>query len=176
MAQSKLNVSIPPILSICYHSFLSVLLPSDPESLDQALTAAGSPVRLLPSRVKDAEFEALLTESRELIASPSFSLALDASLETSFRIFFEYLEREVFDSTGRRATQPLRLVDILPGMSRWSHVAINALPNELIDVSLSSPFPYLPSLTYDQQTISSGAEIFGFSAQIFSSFEGNFEW
>jgi len=133
----------------------STLLPSDPESLDQTLVSAGSPTRLLPSRIKDPEFDALIAESRQLISSPSFSQAFDASLETSFDLFFGYLEREIFDSANRSSAQHLRLVDILPGMARWSHIATNALPNELVD------------------SISSRPEMTGFSAEIYSSFEEN---
>lgn len=28
----------------------------------------------------------------------------------------------------------LRLAALLPGLARWSHLAINGLPNELVDV------------------------------------------
>jgi len=136
-------------------NFLSAALPSDLESFDQTLSAAGSPARLLPSRTKDEEFDALISETRQLISSPSFSRAFDASLETSFNLFFGYLEKEVFDSTNRSSTQPLRLVDILPGMARWTHIAINSLPNELVD------------------SISSRPELNGFSAEIYSSFESS---
>lgn len=119
-------------------SLASALLPPDAESLDQTLLSAGSPAHLLPSKCHDEELNTLFSESCEIIRSPAFTKAFDAAIESSFNAFFEYLEKEVFDSTTREQGQSLRLVDVLPGMARWSHVAVNSLPNGLVDVSSQS--------------------------------------
>jgi hypothetical protein len=43
------------------------------------------------------------------------------------------------DLTGEEETKEeikIRLAGLLPGLARWSQLALNAVPNELVDVSL----------------------------------------
>lgn len=46
------------------------------------------------------------------------------------------------DSTGREKDvlemEVPRLASLLPGLARWSHLAVNTVPNELVDVRLVS--------------------------------------
>jgi len=131
----------------------SAILPPDTESLDQTLLSAGTPIRLIPSKYHDEELDTLFSEACKIIQSPSFTKAFEAAIESSFDVFFEYLEKEVFDSSRREQGHSPRLVDVLPGMARWNHIAISRLPNELVD------------------RIGGLRELSDFSACIFSSFE-----
>lgn len=49
-------------------------------------------------------------------------------------------EEAVYGLGGKESK--VGLVNILPGLTRWSYLALNGLPNELVDVSLIvSPRP-----------------------------------
>lgn len=134
----------------------SILFPPDSDSLDQTLSSGGTPHHLLPANRPDKDFESLVSESRQLILTPSFEAVFEASLETSFSLFFSFLEKEVFgvNATTGEPGKALRLVDVLPGMARWSRIAISGIPNELID------------------SVSGRKELTEFSALIYSSYEG----
>lgn len=56
-------------------------------------------------------------------------------------MLFEGLERNVFvdTATAEDGTTPveevrIRLAGLLPGLARWSSLALNGLPNEMVDV------------------------------------------
>ena len=65
-------------------------------------------------------------------------LCLDRATET----LFDGLHQNVFVESGRRVDETgqelrLRLAGLLPGLARWSHLALNGLPNELVDVGVT---------------------------------------
>ena len=62
--------------------------------MDQTLSSAGSPPDLLPSVRPDKTFESLVSESRQLILSTPFEEAFEAAFDTSFGLFFSFLEKE----------------------------------------------------------------------------------
>lgn len=67
---------------------------------------------------------------------------LEVCLDRATGVLFDGLERNVFvDSTGEGASGPdvlLRLAGMLPGLARWSRLALHGLPNELVEVSAFS--------------------------------------
>jgi len=58
-------------------------------------------------------------------------------------VLFEGLEKNVFvdTATAEDRTTPeevrIRLAGLLPGLARWSSLALNGLPNEMVDVCCS---------------------------------------
>jgi peroxin-3 len=99
----------------------------------------------------DPTFTSLLDETRSLITSSDFELVLEIALDRATDVLFDGLQKNVFvDSTSpvdESGQEPLklRLAGLLPGLARWSHLALNGLPNELVDVRdfFSIVFPSL---------------------------------
>jgi peroxin-3 len=84
----------------------------------------------------DAPFLALLDETRRILGSPDFARVLEVSLDQATAILFEGLEKNVFrtGSGGEGGEERIRLAGLLPGLARWSQLALEGLPNELVDV------------------------------------------
>ncbi|KAG6808955.1 hypothetical protein H0H92_002242, partial [Tricholoma furcatifolium] len=86
---------------------------------------------------QDPAFIALLEETRSIITSSDFACVLESCLDRATEVLFTGLEKSVFVSSepGLPPGEPvrIRLAGLLPGLSRWSHLAMNALPNELVD-------------------------------------------
>ncbi|GLB45164.1 putative peroxin-3 [Lyophyllum shimeji] len=87
---------------------------------------------------QDPAFTALLDETREIIASPDFTRVLEVCLDQATDVLFAGLEKSVFVESSPAlppAGEPvrIRLAGLLPGLARWSRLAMNALPNELVD-------------------------------------------
>ncbi|KAG6865689.1 hypothetical protein C0991_000303 [Blastosporella zonata] len=111
-------------------------------SHSQHLPPHPHPPSILPPfhpRPQDPAFIALLEETREIITSSDFAHVLEACLDRATEVLFTSLEKSVFVSSesGLPPGEPIRirLAGLLPGLSRWSHLAMDALPNELVDVS-----------------------------------------
>lgn len=86
------------------------------------------------------EFIELLNETRSILSSPDFSVVLEVCLDRATDILMEGLKKNVFVEAGSNLDAngeevKLRLAGLLPGLARWSHLALYGLPNELIDVS-----------------------------------------
>ncbi|KAF8068610.1 Peroxin-3 [Lyophyllum atratum] len=89
-----------------------------------------------PYDVQDPAFTALLEETRAIVASSDFTRVLEVCLDHATEVLFEGLERSVFVESGPGLVgEPvrIRLAGLLPGLARWSRLAMNALPNELVD-------------------------------------------
>ncbi|KAG6879096.1 hypothetical protein C0992_005241 [Termitomyces sp. T32_za158] len=86
---------------------------------------------------QDPAFLSLLDETRSIINSSDFARVLESCLDRATEVLFAGLEKSVFVSSEPNLPpgEPvrIRLVGLLPGLSRWSHLALDALPNELID-------------------------------------------
>lgn len=89
----------------------------------------------------DPAYNALLEETRDRLASADYARVLERALDRGTEVLFMGLEKNVFapevldgavdvDSVGAR----VRLAALLPALARWSAVALNGLPNELVDV------------------------------------------
>jgi peroxin-3 len=126
-----------------FASFLSALLPSTPETLHHLLTQGGVSSTNAQHITNQPNFRALLDETRALISSQNFSRVLEAVLDRATEILFVGLDKNIFvkPSNGTMGgggssceEEKMRLAALLPGLARWSHLALNGLPNELIDV------------------------------------------
>lgn len=73
---------------------------------------------------------------RFTIASPAFARVLECCLDRETEVLFDGLNRGVFAEGGGEDGEPekLRLASLLPGLARWSHLALDTVPNELVDV------------------------------------------
>ena len=95
------------------------------------------------------EFHNLLKETRAHLSSGSFQVVLEICLDKATEILFTGLEKNVFGGPSGTWEDPnsalgltqeprVRLAGMLPGLARWCHLALEGLPNELIDVRLTS--------------------------------------
>jgi hypothetical protein len=59
-------------------------------------------------------------------------------MDHATEILFAGLRKNVFvnqdDNLGSAGEARLRLASLLPGLAKWGHLAMNGLPNELVDV------------------------------------------
>jgi len=84
----------------------------------------------------DPEFSALITETRTILSSSDFSRVLEVCLDTATEVLFAGLEKNVFvpnEPAPGDDVHRIRLASLLPGLARWSQLALNGLPNELVD-------------------------------------------
>ncbi|TDL27835.1 hypothetical protein BD410DRAFT_781743 [Rickenella mellea] len=142
-------------------NFLSTLIPPTPEILQHILIQGGVSPSMANS--KDPAFVSLLDETRAIVASPTFSQVLEVCLDRATDVLFDGLQKNVFadenaagpseDSTTLGGETKVRLAELLPGLARWSHLALNGFPNELID------------------GLASVREMTGFAAYIYSSYD-----
>lgn len=109
----------------------------------------------------DPLFNALLAETRRYLSGPDFAYALGCALDRATEVLMDGLRARIFvDSTsavnlpgmeeapGQSKTGDpavgassenedeikVRLAGMLPGLTRWCQLALNATPNELVDV------------------------------------------
>ncbi|KII85718.1 hypothetical protein PLICRDRAFT_56925 [Plicaturopsis crispa FD-325 SS-3] len=136
--------------------FTSALLPPTPETLQHVLTQGGAASPSHP----DPAFSALLDATHSCLASSDFALVLEVCLDRATGVLFDGLERYVFvDSAGDEASGvdvQLRLAGMLPGLARWGRLALEGLPNELVD------------------DITGTREVAALSAVVFAGFEDRF--
>jgi len=64
---------------------------------------------------------------------------LELGLDRAMEVLFDGLQKNVFIDSNSPLDEPqdfsrMRLAGLLPGLARWSHLALNGLPNELVDV------------------------------------------
>lgn len=123
-------------------SFMSTLLPPTSETLQHVLTQGGIPARL--AATADPKFDSLLTETRMHLQSASFERVLEVCLDQATDVFFANMQKHVFstssDTPGLGDEPRERLAAMLPGLARWCHLALEGLPNELVDVRVCSSF------------------------------------
>ncbi|KAF8965782.1 Peroxin-3-domain-containing protein [Flammula alnicola] len=93
----------------------------------------------------DEPFLSLIEETRTILASPDFARVLEVCLDRATEVLFEGLEKNVFGRNGddfgqgveRAEEERVRLAGLLPGLARWSQLALDGLPNELVDKILN---------------------------------------
>jgi peroxin-3 len=120
---------------------------------------------------------ALLEETRDQLTSPNFALVLERALDRATSLLFDGLIQNVF--VGQEAEEGevrLRTASVLPGLARWSSLALNGLPNELVDVRSSFLPRYLQALHADLavQCLIDSHEMASFSAIIYSDYGDHF--
>lgn len=89
----------------------------------------------------DGPFGTLISETRKVIASTNFAIVFEECLDCATEILFENLEKNVFQPSHNPGEAKddevrVRLAGLLPALSRWSQLALNGLPNELVDVGI----------------------------------------
>jgi len=125
-------------------------------------------------------FDRLLEETRSLLQSPDFSIVLESCLDRATDILFKFIKDTIFVQGGSNvdenvAPPQLRLASLLPGMARWSHLAFNGLPNELVDVrTLQGSLHLRAHAPSPPQQLADIREVEAFSAIIYSGFERQF--
>jgi peroxin-3 len=87
---------------------------------------------------EDLPFTSLLDETRSIICSSDFAFVLENCLDRGVEVLFDGLEKNVFvdSSTGPEEEVRIRLAGMLPGLSKWSSLALRSIPCELVDVSV----------------------------------------
>ncbi|KAJ7680779.1 Peroxin-3 [Mycena polygramma] len=122
--------------------FYTTLLPQTPETTQHVLTQGGyastSQPPSHPSHPADETdpFSVLLSETREVLSSPDFAYTFEACLDRATEVLLSSVESAVFaNGEGAEPGEEvrIRLAGLLPGLARWSNLALNGLPNELID-------------------------------------------
>ncbi|KAJ6508114.1 Peroxin-3 [Mycena vulgaris] len=120
--------------------FHTTLLPQTPETTQHVLTQGGyASTSHLPPRTspKKDPFTLLLDETREIVTSPDFACVFEACLDRATEVLLSSVESAVFasatDTVAPGEEVRIRLAGLLPGLARWSHLALNGLPNELVD-------------------------------------------
>ncbi|KAL4072325.1 Peroxin-3 [Scleroderma citrinum] len=118
---------------------------------------------LLSSLGSDPRFMSLLVETQAYLSGPDFAYALTCALDRATSVLMDGLRARVFVDTGNavnptegdenehqdkdrqgsenphvdvevpKEEMKIRLVGLLPGLARWSQLALNATPNELVD-------------------------------------------
>lgn len=92
-------------------------------------------------RLLEEPFATLLYETRLALSSQDFAQVLEVCLDHATEIMFDSLEKNLFrPSSGHEGGEKseevrIRLAALLPGLAKWSQLALNGFPNELIDVS-----------------------------------------
>jgi len=126
----------------------SSLTPPPPRTNQTYLVSP--PTQPATSHLLDAPFLALMEETKDVLAGPDFARVLEVCLDTATEVLFDGLEKNIFkkvdvkgkgkEREGELPEEPeeverVRLAGLLPGLSRWSQLALQGLPNELVDVS-----------------------------------------
>ncbi|KAH9171791.1 Peroxin-3 [Lactarius sanguifluus] len=135
-------------------NFLSTLMPPTASALSHLLTRGGFP----PTHddTHEPEFTALLEETRDLLASSDFALVLERALDRATALLFDGLSQNVFVGEEGEDEVRMRVAAVLPGLARWSSLALNGMPNELVD------------------SLSDLHEVASFSAIIYSNYGDHF--
>ncbi|KAF8273684.1 Peroxin-3 [Lactarius quietus] len=135
-------------------NFLSTLMPPTSSALSLLLTRGGFPHS--HSDTQEPAFTALLEETRDLLTTSDFALVLERALDRSTALLFDGLSQNVFVGEEGEGEVRLRTASVLPGLARWSSLALNGMPNELVD------------------SLSDLHEVAGFSAIIYSNYGDHF--
>lgn len=122
---------------------MSTLLPPTSETLHHVLTQGGISTGV--ANAPDPKFESLCSEMQTHIMSASFQHVLETCLDQATETLFSGLRKHVFGGvSGTLGFEEQddevreRLAAMLPGLARWCHLALEGLPNEMVDVSVSS--------------------------------------
>ncbi len=161
-------------------SFLSTLLPPTPETLQHVLTQGGIPSWLASAH--DPKFDAFLDETRQHLASGSFERVLEVCLDNAMDMLSRGVDKHVFGSHGSddamMGQEPReRLAAMLPGLARWCHLALESMPNELVDVrspSLRARQDMTDHVLSHSQALADVREVSAFSAIIYTSYDDRF--
>ena len=120
-------------------------MPPTSSALSLLLTRGGFPHS--HNDTHEPAFTALLEETRDLLTSSDFGFVLERALDRSTTLLFDGLSQNVFVGEEDEGEVRLRTAGVLPGLARWSSLALNGMPNELVDVRIFLSLSTQTSLT-----------------------------
>ncbi|KAH7918215.1 hypothetical protein BV22DRAFT_1051881 [Leucogyrophana mollusca] len=125
-----------------------------------------SPTVYAPSthttHIPSTHFTGILPQTHSYLLSPHSVVVLEAALDRATEVLIEGLRGRVFVDSGggmndgtvvgggdevfqlqresvrEKEEVKIRLASLLPGLVRWSQLALNGLPNELVDAGVTS--------------------------------------
>ncbi|KAH7337403.1 Peroxin-3 [Rhizoctonia solani] len=135
---------------------LTTLLPRTPAEISTTLASGGLTSSLAHV---DPALSTLLSASHTHVSSADFAIALRKCLDLGTAAMKEGLIRsgefgEPQSADANSEGPKVKLAALLPGVARWTHLALNGVPNEIIEGFAES------------------REVAGYSAIVLSSFEG----
>lgn len=90
----------------------------------------------LSAAPEKSQFDVLLQETRDVLASADFSYVLDKCLDRATGVLCSGIEASVFSqndgNTG--SEERVRLAALMPDLAHWSQTILRGVPNELVDV------------------------------------------
>ncbi|CUA72778.1 peroxin-3 [Rhizoctonia solani] len=154
--QVRARVEGDPKTFLLHFDPLATLLPNTPTDISTTLASGGLTSSLAHV---DPALSTLLTASHTHISSADFAIALRKCLDFGTIAMKEGLIRsgefgEATNTSADSESTKVKLAALLPGVARWTHLALNGVPNEIIE-----GFAELREVT-------------GYSAIVLSSFEG----
>ncbi|KAG5636030.1 hypothetical protein H0H81_009330 [Sphagnurus paluster] len=93
-------------------------------------------------QIQPRAFTALLDETRATLASPDFAIVLQRALDAAAGQLWLGVEREVWGSSATGSSrveemdeekERMRLAGMLPGVARWSRLALDGVPSVVVD-------------------------------------------
>ena len=87
----------------------------------------------------DPPLRSLIRSACEYASSADFAVVLRVCLDRGTDFLIHGLRKEVFGGRqdggiGLSEGDTVRLAAMLPAVARWSHLAVNSIPNELVEV------------------------------------------
>jgi peroxin-3 len=124
----------------------------------------------------DAPLRSLLSETSVFVSSADFGIVLGVCLDRGTAMFLDGLRKSAFGmgDHGQKIefdeqSPTVRFAALLPAVARWSHLAVNGIPNELIEVRSFRVYLGM-ELIVEVQSLADMPEMTAFSAVLFSSF------
>jgi len=135
---SNLNTTTDPFAAL--FPGVNTLAPSAPTPAGLSILDLQQSTLPLPNphpHTADKPFTSLFEETRSLICSSDFMVVLENCLDRAVEVLLNGLEKNVFVSSeaGEGEEARVRFASLLPGLSRWSSLALKSIPCELVDVS-----------------------------------------
>lgn len=87
----------------------------------------------------DVPTRSLIEDTISFINSDEFNTVFGVCLDRGTDVLIQGLREGVFEGgqeedDGKLETDGVRLAAMLPAVARWSHLAVNGIPNELVEV------------------------------------------
>ncbi|EIW79531.1 hypothetical protein CONPUDRAFT_90911 [Coniophora puteana RWD-64-598 SS2] len=140
------HVTITQPAGIVTPSAVGPAVASVPMQTGEERSNAATPKQQQAKRpIARPSFAALLEQTRGYALGADFARVLEVSAERAVDVLFDGLRAHVFvdssekergvegENGGEREELKMRLAGLLPGLARWSRLALEGLPNELVD-------------------------------------------
>ena len=172
--QKVLTLGVLGHLVLCDISFLKTLVPLN--EMDQEFVLLQGGLASHHAHI-DEPLRSLLSETSTFVSSADFGIVLGLCLDRGTAMFLDGLRESVFGmgDHGQKIefdeqSSTVRFAALLPAVARWSHLAVNGIPNELIEVRFFLCVNCKMWLIVVAQGLADMPEMTAFSAVLFSSF------